>query len=215
MNRRQFQLRIGAFGALAACGPWARAQGAPVEGKDYLRLASPIAMPPGKIEVVEFFGYWCPHCSAFEPTLDAWARKLPSDVVLRRIPVGFQPWHEPYQKLYYAIESLGLLDTLHRRAFAAIHANRQRLEKDADIQKWAAESGQDGAKILDAMKSFSTATRLRQGAQLVSEYHIDSVPTLGIQGRYTTSPANAGTHERALQVTDLLVAQLRSGAKKA
>ena len=214
MNRRQFSIRIGALGALAACGVSAHAQGLPVEGKDYLRLATPIGMPPGKIEVVEFFGYWCPHCSAFESTLDAWARKLPADVSLRRVPVGFQPWHEPYQRLYYAIESLGLMDPLHRRAFAAVHVNRQRLEKDADIQKWATDSGQDGAKLLDAMKSFSTSSRLRQGAQLVNEYHIDSVPTLGIHGRFTTSPANAGTHERALQVTDQLVAQLRGGAKK-
>ncbi len=214
MNRRQFHIRISALGALAAWGSSVRAQGAPVEGKDYLRLATPVAVAPGKIEVIEFFGYWCPHCSAFEPTLDSWARKLPTDVVFRRIPVGFQPWHEPYQRLYYAIESLGLVDALHRRAFAALHVNRQRLEKESDIQKWATESGQDGSKILDAMKSFSTATRLRQGAQLVSEYHIDSVPTLGIQGRYTTSPANAGTHERALQVTDQLVGQLRGVAKK-
>jgi len=214
MNRRHFQLRLGALAALAVQPLLARAQGAPIEGKDYLRVASPLAMPPGKIEVVEFFGYWCPHCNAFEPTLDAWARKVPADVNFRRVPVAFTPWQEPYQKLFFALESLGLLDTLHRRVFAAIHVGHQRLEKDADIAKWATDNGQDGAKIIDAMKSFSTASKLRQSAQLAEQYHIDGVPTLGIHGRYMTSPGTAGSAERALQVTDQLVAQLRSVAKK-
>lgn len=214
MNRRQFHLRIGAFGALTAAGSLAHAQAPAVEGREYLRLATPIAMPAGKIDLVFFFGYWCPHCSSFEPTLEPWARKLPADVAFRRVPVGFQPWHEPYQRLYYAIESLGLVDALHLRAFAAIHAGHQRLEKDADIQKWAAQNGQDGAKIIDAMKSFSTASKLRQGTQLVADYHIDSVPTLGIHGRFTTSPSTAGSHERVLQVADQLIAQIRGSAKK-
>lgn len=214
MNRRQIHRYLGAFGALIAAGPYARAQGTAIEGKDYLRLATPVAMPPGKIDIVFFFGYWCPHCNAFEPTLEPWVHKLPADVAFRRIPVGFQPWHEPYQRLYYAIEALGLIDALHMRAFATIHVGHQRLEKDADIQKWAAQNNQDGAKILDAMKSFSTAAKLRQGSQLAAQYHIDSVPTLGVHGRFTTSPSSAGTHERVLQVADQLIAQIRSGAKK-
>jgi protein dithiol oxidoreductase (disulfide-forming) len=214
MNRRHFHFRLAALGALAALPPAVRAQGGPVEGKDFIRVASPVAMPPGKIEVVEFFGYWCPHCNAFEPTLDAWVHKVPADVAFRRVPVAFQPWQEPYQKLYYAIESLGLVDALHRRAFAAIHVGKQRLEKDADIIKWATDNGQDGAKIVDAMKSFSTSSKMRQGAQLATDYHIDGVPTLGIHGRFMTSPGTAGSQERALQITDQLVAQIRAGAKK-
>ena len=169
---------------------------------------------PGKIEVIEFFGYWCPHCNAFEPTLEAWAKKLPADVAFRRVPVAFQPWQEPYQKLYYALEALGLVDTMQRRVFAAVHVGHQRLEKDADIGKWASDNGQDGTKILDAMKSFSTASKVRQAGQLSAQYHIDGVPTLGIHGRYMTSPGTAGSQERALEVTDQLVAQIRASVKK-
>lgn len=214
MNRRDFhRCTLGfATATAAASGSWAQA--APVEGKDYLRLSPPIAVAPGKIEVIEFFGYWCPHCNDFEPTLEAWARKLPADVVLRRVPISFQPWQEPYQKLYYALDELGLVDTLQARVFAAIHVGRQRLETDAQIGKWATDNGQNPAKILDAMKSFSTATRIRQGNQLATAYHLDAVPTLGIQGRYVTSPGIAGGPERSLQVTDWLIAQLRGTAKK-
>ena len=214
MNRRDFHIRLGAFGALAAGGGPAWAQGAPIEGKDYLRLAAPIAMPAGKIEVVEFFGYWCPHCNAFEPALEAWVKKLPADVNFRREPVAFQPWHEPYQKLYFALEELGLVDKLHSRVFAALHVGHQRLEKDADISKWATDNGQDPAKILGAMKSFTTASKVRQAGQLAAAYHIDGVPTLGVHGRYMTSPGTAGSQERSLQITDQLVAQIRTTLKK-
>lgn len=214
MNRREFHLRLGALTTLAAASHAAWSQGAAIEGKDYVRLATPIPMPAGKIEVVEFFGYWCPHCNAFEPVLEPWAHKLPADVAFRRVPISFQPWQEPYQKLYYALEALGLVDTLHQRVFAAIHVGHQRLEKDADIAKWAVANGQDGAKIVDVMKSFSTASKVRQGNQLAADYHIDGVPTLGIQGRFMTSPGQAGSLERVLQVTDQLVAQVRAGMKK-
>ena len=217
MNRREFSLHLGAASALAAlvAGPLvARAQGGPVEGKDYVKVGSPLPVSGDKIEVVEFFGYWCPHCNAFEPVLDTWAHKLPPYVNFRRVPVAFQPFQEPLQRLYFALEALGLADANHRKVFAAIHVNHKRFEKDADVLEWAGASGLDGAKIVDAMKSFTTATKLRQSAQLAAGYHIDGVPTLGVQGRYMTSPGTAGGPERALQVVDQLVAQLHSSQKK-
>lgn len=67
----------------------------PIEaGKQYVELTSavPVAVP-GKIEVVELFWYGCPHCYAFEPTINPWVEKLPSDVNFVRIPAMFGgPW---------------------------------------------------------------------------------------------------------------------------
>src|SRR5215510_3117914 len=116
MNRRRFAIRLAAAAATPALPLVARAQGAPVEGRDYARLAQPLAMPAtGKVEVVEFFGYWCPHCNSFEPTLDAWARKLPADVAFRRVPVAFSAPQEPYAKIFFALEAMGLLEQMHRK----------------------------------------------------------------------------------------------------
>ena len=213
MKRREFALSTAAA-AWALIGLTAPAQaqgGAPVEGKDFQRVAQPVAVPEGKVDVVEFFGYWCPHCSAFEPLLDAWAHKLPAHVNFRRMPIAFNAAQEPAQRLYFALESLGLVDTLHRKVFAAMHVQRQRLDKDSDIAAWAQANGADSAKILDAMKSFSVATKIRQSKQLAEAFRIEGVPTLGIAGRYMTSPSIAGTAERALVVTDALIAQSRKG----
>ena len=208
MNRREFGLNASVL-ALSGLALPVWAQGGPVEGKDYLRVAQPVPMTGDKIEVVEFFGYWCPHCNAFEPALEAWVKKLPATVNFRRMPVAFNAAQEPAQRLYFAIEALGLVDTLHRKVFAAMHVERKRLDKDAEIADFAKANGVDPAKLLDAMKSFSVATKMRQSRQLSEGYRIEGVPTLGIHGRFMTSPSIAGTQERALAVADVLIAQAR------
>ena len=209
MNRRDLMICT-AGGVLASLSSPLWAQGAPLEGKDFHRVAQPVAVPEGKVDVVEFFGYWCPHCNAFEPQLDAWARKLPTaQVNFRRVSVAFNAAQEPMQRLYFALEALGLVDTLHRKVFAALHVQHQRLDKDADIAAWATANGADATKIIDTMKSFSVATKVRQARALAEGFKIEGVPTLGIQGRYMTSPSIAGTPERALAVADALIAQSR------
>ena len=212
MNRREFA--VGSAGTvLAGLSLPLWAQGAPIEGKDYHSVPQPVPVPAGKVEVVEFFGYWCPHCNAFEPQLDAWARKLPpAQVNFRRVAVAFNAAHEPLQRLYFALESLDLVEAMHRKVFTALHVQKIRFDNDAEIGAWIKANGADSTKVMDAMKSFSVATKTRQTRQLGADYKIEGVPTLGIQGRYTTSPSIAGTPERALAVADQLIAQSRKAA---
>ena len=209
MNRRRFALGLAAAPGLPLL---ALAQGAPVEGRDYARLAQPLPMPAtGKVEVVEFFGYWCPHCNAFEPTLDAWSRKLPADVLFKRVPVAFSAPQEPYAKIFYTLEAMGLLEQMHRKVFAAIHVQRQHLEKDSEILDFMKANGVDSAKFSEIYKSFTVASKFKQGRQLADAYRIDGVPTLGIHGRFFTSPSLAGGSEQALKVTDQLIQRARQG----
>jgi protein dithiol oxidoreductase (disulfide-forming) len=208
MNRRDWVL---AATSLAGLPMAALAQGGPQEGRDYKRVETPVPVAEGKLEVVEFFGYWCPHCNAFEPALEAWIKKLPATVTFRRIPVAFSPAQEPLQRLYYAIEAMGQIDILHRRVFDALHVERKRLNTESDILDWAKTTGVDTTKLADTMKSFAVASKLRQSKQLADGYRIEGVPTLGIQGRFMTSPSMAGSPERALAVADVLIAQSRKG----
>lgn len=206
MNRRDFALRLALSASAVAAPALVQAQAAPVEGKDYARLAQPIAMPAtGKVEVVEFFGYWCPHCHAFEPLLDAWARKLPDSVSFRRVPVAFSAPQEPYQRIFLALEAMGQLDAMHRKVFTAIHVQKQRLDKDADILALMTANGIDGAKFTETFKSFTVASKAKQARQLAEAYRIDGVPTLGVHGRFFTSPSMTGDHEKSLRVAEFLI----------
>jgi protein dithiol oxidoreductase (disulfide-forming) len=211
MKRRHFPLQLAAAGAaLASFGSAARAQGAPVEGTHYVKLSqpAPVSAPAGKVEIVEFFSYGCPHCYALQPSVELWAKGLPADVVHRRVPVGFNALYETYQKVFFALEVMGQLDNMHRKVFAAIHQQRQRLDKEADIVAFMTANGVDGAKFAEQLKSFTVQTKVRQAQQLTQAYKVDGVPALGVQGRYLTSGSLAGSNERALAVASSLAAGL-------
>ena len=213
MKRRDFSTCLVAAGA-ALAGGHARAQNGPVEGVHYQRLAqrAPVSATAGKIEVVEFFWYGCPHCNALEPSLEAWIQRLPADVAFRRVPVGFSATHETHQKLFYALEAIGQLEAMHRKIFAAIHVQKQRLDRDADQAAFVTANGGDAAKFAEAGKSFSVQTKMRQAKQLADAYKIEGVPAIGVHGRFYTSGSLAGDNVRSLAVADVLIERARKGA---
>ena len=124
MKRRDFSARLAGLGLGAstlATPLLAQAQAKPLAETDYVRLSQPLSVEKGKVEVVEFFWYGCPHCFNFEPALDAWQKKLPADVAFRRVPVAFRESYTIHQRLFYAIEAMGKVEELHRKVFQAIH----------------------------------------------------------------------------------------------
>ena len=223
MKRRDFHLTASALTASAlSLSAWAQAPaakpvaGAPLklsEGKDYNRLDHPLATDAGagKIELIEFFWYSCPHCNAFEPTFANWVKNAPKDVVVRRIPVAFNDSFAPQQRLFFTLEALNLLDSLHAKVFQAVHVDKQPLNTDASIQAWAEKQGVDKTKFAEAYKSFGMASKLRRAVQLQNDFKVEGVPSLGIAGRFYTDGSMAGSMERALQVTEALLAQVRQG----
>lgn len=215
MKRREFA-RLTAVATLTSSGvaaplAWAQVQ-KPQAGTDYLLVEppAPIEAPTGKVEVVEFFWYNCPHCNAFEPALEAWIKKLPKDVVMRRVPVAFQASFAPQQRLYYALEAMGLVDTIHTKVFAAIHGEKIKLETTEAIADWVARQGVDRAKFLDQFNSFSVATKATRATQLQNAYKVEGVPALGVAGRFYTDATIARSMPRALQVVDALIVDARA-----
>lgn len=175
-------------------------------GKDYL-LITPVQPTEsrGRIEVIEFFAYTCPHCFELEPSLNAWARTLPRDVVLKRQPVVFSPTWEPMARAYFALEALGLVEELHADVFNALHVEDRKLTDPNAFFDWAARKGVDKAKLKDAYNSFSVGTKVAQARQIARRYRINGVPALAVNGRYLTSASQTGSYERTLQVVDELI----------
>lgn len=215
MQRRQFSraaLASTAGTALAGLPLSASAQAAaPVAGRDYLVLdkRAPVEAQGGKIEVVEFFWYSCPHCFAFEPQFKAWIQKAPKDVVVRRVPVSFRADFEPQQRLFYVLEALGKLDSLHGKVFDAIHIDKQLLNTPELVLAWAEKQGLPRAQVSELYNSFPINLKARKATQLQDAFLVDGVPALGVAGRYFTSGSLARNMERALQVTDHLIGLAR------
>ncbi len=215
MKRREFSLGLVAGSSIIAAGLLAGrpalAQGQFVSGKDFkpVNPAQPNDAPNGKVEVIEFFWYGCPHCFAFEPSFNAWRRTAPADAYVQFVPVAFSKALEPHSRIYYVLEGLNRLD-LHDKVYNAIHVEKKRLLKDDEISAFFAANGVDAKKAMALFNSFGVQSKVQRANQLVNAYDIDGTPAIGIGGRYWTG-AMAGSLERALQVTNYLVAQIKAG----
>ena len=216
MKRREFSLSAAsAVAASALTLPVANPAMAQArqfkEGKDFKRLDKPVApdAPAGKVDVIEFFWYSCPHCNTFEPTLDAWVKAAPKDLSIRRVPVAFNASFVPQQKLFYTLEGMGKLDALHAKVFRAIHVEKAKLAKDDEILAWVTQQGVDVAKFKEVYGSFNVANQVRRASQLQDSYGVEGVPSMGVAGKYYTDGTMAGSMQTVLQVVEYLAATAR------
>ena len=215
MQRRHFsQAMMGSLGALALTHEASWAQKAPFqEGIEYVTLDKrvPTEVGKGKIEVIEFFWYSCPHCNAFEPRFADWMHKSTKDVEVKRVPVRFRDDFEPQQRMYYVLEALDKVDALHGKLFHAIHVERQNLSGAEALAQWAEKQGVPKAKFQEVYNSFGIVSKARRATQLQESFKVQGVPALGIAGRFYTDGSLAGSMDRALQITDYLIGEVRKG----
>jgi protein dithiol oxidoreductase (disulfide-forming) len=163
----------------------------------------------GKIEVIEFFWYGCPHCYTLEPYIEAWLKQLPTDVEFRRVPAVFnQRWgHDA--AIYYTLEAMGLLDKLHKPLFDAIHKSSLRTDNEAALGEWLQKNGVEPKKFMATLKSFGVQSKTRRAVQQTLAYKIDGTPAMAVAGRYTVSAEQGRTQQGMLQAVDSLVAMAR------
>ena len=218
MKRRDFSLAAIGAASVSGLSLAVNAQGPapakkPVEGTDYLSLDKrvPTDVGAGKIEVIEFFWYSCPHCNAFEPQFAAWKKAAPKDVVVQRVPVRFRDDFEPQQRAYYVFESLNMVDVMHGKLFHAIHTERQQLNSAQALAAWADKNGLPEKKFIETYNSFGVASKARRATQLQEAFKVQGVPALGIAGRFYTDGSLTQTMDRALQVADYLIGEVRRG----
>lgn len=220
MKRRDFSALLATTPLAGAAGS-ALAQGGPIEGRHYTALGQPLATQPGKIEVVEFFWYGCPHCYAFEPLIEPWSKQLPPDVVFRKSHVAFRASLKPHQRMFYTLEALGKEAAARPAIFKAMHEQGLPLDDAKSQAKFLGNLGIDAAKYQDTYNSFGVQTKCLQADKLFEGYRADGVPSIGIGGRFLTSPSTAGggqrlpeqeLGQRALQVSDFLIQRARGKA---
>jgi protein dithiol oxidoreductase (disulfide-forming) len=185
-----------------------------VEGTDYRKIEPPQpTTSPGKIEVIEFFSYMCPHCNEFYPLVATWAAKLPRNVVFRRVPVGFNrpPWIN-LARAYYALQASGDLDKLDGPLFHAIHEEHLQLSDEPGLADWVGKNGGSAEKFAAAYTSFGVNNQTVQADQLAEKYQITAVPTLAVNGEYLAMGQNFA---EILTNTDRLIAQVQTEARAA
>lgn len=214
--------------ALAVCGfasTGVAAPAAPKNGVEYKTLAQPQNTDAGgKVEVIEFFSYTCPHCNSFDPVLADWVRKNADKIVFKRVHVGHHDIDASLQRAYVTFEAMGIAEQVHPKVFAALHVERERLVDDNSIVAWLPKAGVATDKYIAVTNSFGLRARINRAREKLQAYQIEEWPMVAIGGRYLTSPYMAGSAMRpapneaqqqaaALQVMDHLVARARAENK--
>jgi len=210
---RQRRSMLLALGLAPLAAPVTALAQAAASGR-YIELDPPLPVEAqGKIEVVEFFWYGCPHCYDLEPKIEPWAKKLPADVKFRRIPAVFNnPQWTLDASIFYAFEALGLVDKLHRPLFDAIHRDHLRTNDPAALDEWLRKHDVDSKKFEEVRKSFGVQSKTRRSQQLSLAYRITGTPAMAVQGRYTINLSEqVPTFDVMLQTADYLIGVVRKG----
>jgi len=185
------------------------------EGVNYTRIvpAQPTAVPPGQIEILEFFWYACPHCNAIDPMVESWKRTKPPYISFSRVHVMWNDAHRAHARLYYTLESLGKLDQLHAEVFKEIHLNGDPLvaadpaETERMQTAFVKKFGIAEAAFRDKYHSFDVDNAMRKADELVQRYRVDGVPRFIVNGKYVVDVASAGSPERLISLIGDLAAQ--------
>ena len=187
----------------------ARPAAAPlVPGVDYVTIADgkPWAPLAGKVEVVEVFAYWCPHCAEFKPRFDAWAARRPANVRVAYVPAAFDQ-EDPAGRAYFAGLRAGVIPRAHDALFRAIHTD-QTLPRNATTAEYAAFLAPFGAtaSALEAsMRSAAVAADMQRARDFEMRTGVESTPSLIVNGQYLILGADQADQLRLL---GQLVAQL-------
>jgi thiol:disulfide interchange protein DsbA len=226
MQRRQFLATlIAALGvassgsalAQAALGgtlpPTAAASGVAIVGQTYAPLNVPAPAAGGKLEVLEFFSYGCPHCHDFSEPFERWSKKQ-KDVTVRRVPVTFgRPQWVVLGRLFYTIQ-LMKLPQLDAAAFAAIHQQGKMLYEDQAVLQWAAsQPGVDANKFKEVYFSQEVTNAMKKADAMAASYQIDAVPTIVVGGRYKMLQQRGMSFSELLANTDAVIKLARQSAK--
>jgi thiol:disulfide interchange protein DsbA len=177
-----------------------------------LGYPAPPSLPKGKVEVNEVFWYGCSHCYNLDPYLENWKKEKPAFVEFVRIPVIWGPTHRQHAKLFYTLQKLGRPD-LHPKVFEAIHLGHQVLAAETDEQARALqlaffkEQGINEAQFSAAYDSPEVAKNVELAEELTARYEVASVPTMIVQGSYSTSVTQAGGEKQLLLLINDLAAR--------
>ena len=182
-------------------------------GTHYQRFSptQPTSSSPEQIEVAEVFWYGCPHCYTFDPYLENWKQDLPANVSFVRIPAVWNPLLQLHARAFYTAEALGRIEEMHTSFFREIHVNGNYLDSEQALQAFFGEFGVSAEEFANAFNSFAVHTRLQRANELSRRYRISSVPTVIVNGKYSTSAAATGTYENLMLLIDELVAAEAAG----
>jgi thiol:disulfide interchange protein DsbA len=182
------------------------------EGKHYKRIDKEKATDTNKVEVVEFFMYSCPHCYAFEPSVNKWKQSKPDNVEFIRMPATFNSYATLHARAYYALQLLDQDEKIHPKFFNEIHVKKNYMKTLDSLAEFVQQQGVNRSEFIDAMNSFSVESNIRKTTKLIKDYQLSGVPSVTVNGKYLVSASMAGNYENMIKIMNYLIEKESAGA---
>jgi thiol:disulfide interchange protein DsbA len=199
------------LGGPASSGPASRRF---KEGTNYQKIvpAQPTSVAAGKVEVAEVFWYGCGHCFALDPAIESWkAKSKPAYVEFVRVPAMWNDSTRMHARVFYTAELLGKLDELHTLIFRELHVTGNQLNTLDKISAFFQQHGVSKDDFTKAFSSFAVESKLQRADLMNRRYRINSVPTVIINGKYSTDVSSAGGESQLFGVIEDLAAHEHGG----
>jgi protein dithiol oxidoreductase (disulfide-forming) len=180
-------------------------------GTHYERLSptQPTSSRPDEVEVAEMFWYGCPHCYTFDPYLQRWQNTRADYVSFVRVPAVWNPLVRLHARAFYAAAALDKGEEMHEAFFAEIHERGNLLDSKPALAEFFGRFGVDEQSFERAFDSFDVHTKVQRADELSRRYRVTSVPSIVVNGKYTTNASMAGDYDQLMVLIDELAASER------
>ncbi|MDX8410832.1 MAG: thiol:disulfide interchange protein DsbA/DsbL [Mariprofundaceae bacterium] len=167
----------------------------------------------GYIEVVEWFWYASPDGYILSSALAEWAKPLPDDVLLHRMPAVLKDDWAILADVYFAFEQMGIDEKMHARTYHAVVKQGLNWSDERFLFDWVDREGVDVAAFASTFRSASVYKKRLQATHLGKDIGLKSVPAFLVQGKYMITPELAGGIEYIPRTLEKIIAQARQELK--
>jgi thiol:disulfide interchange protein DsbA len=162
-----------------------------------------------KPQVAEYFSYFCPHCSKFEPVMTGVTKRLAdTDIEVKKNHVSFigGDMGIEMQKAFATADTLDVEHQISSAIFSAIHDQKRRFSGRDDIRTVFTDAGIDGKQFDGAVDGFVVKSKVARMDKNTVKKNIRGVPALIVNGKYqiNMSSIQASGEELNVQLTELI-----------
>jgi thiol:disulfide interchange protein DsbA len=100
---------------------------------------------------------------------------------------------------------LGAGEKIHPKFFSEIHNKKNYMKTFDALTVFVQEYGVERSEFIDAMNSFTVETQIRKATKLVTDYKLNGVPAIAVNGKYLVSASMAGSYDNMIKIMNYLI----------
>lgn len=177
-------------------------------GREYARLDPPVRTgSPRTVDVTVFTLYACGPCAEANGVLQKWADALPYFVHVQNSPAVLNPHWSYLARVFFALDAIGQERSQRASLFRAINQEGMNYADFHQMERWLDNRGVSLPAFEKAFDSNDVIALTANAPSVMRMYHVVSVPTVVVDGRYIVTAASAGGIDKLPGVLNDVVAR--------